>query len=58
MGRRLDTLDRALERLVTALFGPQPLGYRPAPSLWAKVVALAFLAAVVAFGIVASWGQR
>jgi hypothetical protein len=51
MGRRL---DRALVRLVTLLFGPQPLGYRPAPGLWAKVVALAFLAAVLAFGVVAS----
>jgi hypothetical protein len=39
------------------LFGPQPLGYRPAPGLWAKLVALVFLAAVVAFGIVASWGD-
>jgi hypothetical protein len=43
--------------MVTVLFGPQPLGYRPAPSLWAKLVALAFLAAVVALGIVASWGD-
>jgi tetratricopeptide (TPR) repeat protein len=56
MGRRLDALDHALERVVTLLFGPQPLGYRPAPALWAKLVALAFLAAVVAFGVVASWG--
>jgi hypothetical protein len=54
MSRRLDALDRALDRVVTALFGPQPLGYRPAPSLSAKLVALVFLAAVVAFGIVAS----
>jgi hypothetical protein len=29
----------------------------PAPGLWAKLVALAFLAAVVAFGIVASWAD-
>jgi hypothetical protein len=52
---QLDALDRALERVVTALFGPQPLGYRQAPGLWAKLIAVAFLAAVVAFGIVASW---
>jgi hypothetical protein len=57
MGRRLDALDHALERVVAALVGTQPLGYRPAPGLWAKLVALAFLAAVVAFGIVASWGD-
>jgi hypothetical protein len=54
MGRRLDALDRALERVVTALFGPQPLGYRQAPGPWVKLLALAFLAAVVAFGVVAS----
>jgi hypothetical protein len=54
MGRPLDVLDRALERVVTVLFGPQPLGYWLAPGLWAKLVALVFLAAVVAFGIVAS----
>jgi hypothetical protein len=46
-----------VERVATLLFGPQPLGYRPAPGLWAKLVALAFLAAVVAFGILASWGH-
>jgi hypothetical protein len=57
MGRRLDALDRALERVVTVLFGPQPLRYRPAPTLWAKLVALALLAGVVAFGILASWGD-
>jgi hypothetical protein len=57
MARRFDALDRALERLATLLFGPQPLGYRPAPTLWAKLVALVFLAAVVAFGVVASWRQ-
>jgi hypothetical protein len=58
MGRRLDKLDRALERVVAALFGPQPLAYRPASGLWAKAVALLFLAAVVALGVLASWGQR
>jgi hypothetical protein len=58
MGHRLDALDRGLERLATLLFGPQPLGYRLAPSLWAKLVALAFLVAVLAFGIVASWGTN
>jgi hypothetical protein len=57
MERRLDALERLLERVVTALVGPQPLGYRPAPGLWAKLVALVFLATVVAFGIVASWGD-
>jgi hypothetical protein len=55
MRRHLDTLDRSLERVAMLLFGPQPLGYRPAPGLWAKLVALVLLAAVVAFGIVASW---
>jgi hypothetical protein len=57
LGRRLDALDRALELVVTVLFGQQPLGYRPTPGLWAKLVALALLATVVAFGIVASWGR-
>jgi hypothetical protein len=53
MGRGLDALDRALERVVVFRFGPQPLGYRPAPGLWAKLLALAFLAAVVVFAITA-----
>jgi hypothetical protein len=57
MGRRLDALDRALERVVMVLFAPQPLGYRPAPSLWAKLAALVLLAALLAFGILASWGD-
>jgi hypothetical protein len=57
MGRQLDALDRGLERVATVLFGPQPVAYRPAPGLWARRVALAFLAAVVAFGILASWSQ-
>jgi hypothetical protein len=57
MGHRLDNLCRFLERLVTALLGPQPLCYRPAASLWVKLLALALLAAVVAFGIAASWGR-
>jgi hypothetical protein len=38
------------------LLRPEPLGYGPAPGQWAKLVALAFLATVAAFGIVASWG--
>jgi len=54
MHRVLDTLDRVLERVVTAVFGPQPLGYRPAPSLWARLLALAVFAALVAFGLMAS----
>jgi hypothetical protein len=57
MGRRLDALDRALERVVTFLFGPQPLGYRPAPGLWAKLVSLALLAVLVAVGVVARWAD-
>jgi len=38
---------------VTVLFGPQPLGYRPAPSLWAKLVALLISATLLAFGMMA-----
>jgi hypothetical protein len=37
-----------MERVVTSLFGPQPLGYRPAPGLWSKLVVLACPAAVAA----------
>ncbi|HEV3257656.1 MAG TPA: hypothetical protein VG013_12295 [Gemmataceae bacterium] len=55
MHRVHDTLDRALEQVVTAVFGPQPRGYRPAPSLRAKLASLAVFAAVVALGIMANW---
>jgi hypothetical protein len=51
----LETLDRALDRVVGALFGPQPLGYRPLPSLRAKLAVLAVSAALLALGIMASW---
>ena len=53
MRRLLQSLDDALERLATAVFGPQPLGYRPRPSLLAKLGFFGLLVALVLLGLAA-----
>jgi hypothetical protein len=47
MRRGLQALDDLLERLATAVFGPQPLGYRPRPSLWTKLGVFGIFAVLV-----------
>jgi hypothetical protein len=49
--RVLQALDNALEQLATLLYGPQPLAYRPRPSLWAKLGVFGLLAALIALGL-------
>jgi hypothetical protein len=50
--RILQALDDALERLATLLYGPQPLGYRPRPSLWAKLGVFSLLGTLLLLGLV------
>jgi hypothetical protein len=45
-------LDDALEQLATRLYGPQPLGYRPRPSLWVKLAVFGLLGLLILLGLV------
>jgi hypothetical protein len=51
--RYLEALDNALECLATVFYGPQPLGYRLRPSLWAKRGVFGMLGTVVVLGLAA-----
>jgi hypothetical protein len=50
--RILQALDDVLERLATLLYGPQPLDYRPRPSLWAKLGVFSLLGTLLLLGLV------
>jgi hypothetical protein len=51
--RLLQSLDDALERVATLLYGPQPLDYRPRPSLGAKLGVFRMLGTVAVLGLAA-----
>jgi hypothetical protein len=53
--RILQAVDDALEQLATLLYGPQPLGYRPRPSLWTKLAVFGLLGLLILLGLVGRW---
>jgi hypothetical protein len=55
VGKVLQALDDALERLATLLYGPQPLGYRPRPSLWVKLTVFGLFGLLIVLGLVGRW---